>query len=235
MTKRCIIIDNDDQSVVIEKLVRDAQSKGIQVECVQFNVGSTSENDLLTDGKIDIEKVVAEYKKRFKGQTFHLAAFDWDLSDDSIDGVELMRLLVHNIRNIRNTPKLLYSGLLEEKLSAKLDDFKNNTLNKSDLLSRIKTLIKADIKDFVAREKYEEDIITILGKTDETLDLIIEEELNKFPELKFSNKFVSDNFKGKTFSEIASILDNQDNLRNDFKKEIVQQVIAYLTEKIQDA
>lgn len=234
MNKRCIIIDNDDQSEVIEKLVRDAQSKGIQIECVQFNVGSTSENDLLTNGEIDIEKVVAEYRKRFKGQTFHLAAFDWDLSDDSIDGVELMRLLVHH-KIFKNTPKLLYSGLLEEKLSAKLDDFKNDSLTKTELLNRIKILIKADIKDFVARENYEDDIIRILGGTDETLDLIIEEELNKFPELTFSNKFVSDNFKGKTFAEIASVLDEQDNLRNDFKKEIVQQVIAYLTEKIQDA
>ena len=231
MVKKCIIIDNEDQSEEIEKLVRDAQKKGIAIECEQFNVGSTFDTDLLTDGKIDVNKVIVEYKKRYNGQTFHLAAFDWDLSDDDIDGVELMRQLTHN-KIFRNTPKLLYSGLLEEKLSSKIDDFKNNNLSKKELLDRIKTLINADIKGFVARENYDSDIIRILERTDETLDLIIEEELNKFPDLIFANKFVSQNFRGKTFQEIAGILEEHDHLRNEFKKEIIQQVISHLTESI---
>jgi hypothetical protein len=231
MTKKCIIIDNEDQSEIIEKLIRDGKAKGIDIECEQFNVGSTFLTEVLTDNKIDIAKVVAEFKNKFKGQTFHLAAFDWDLSDDKIDGIELMRQLTHN-KIFKNTPKLLYSGLLEDKLSTKIDEYKNNTLTKKDLLDRIKTLINADIKGFVAREKYDSDIIRILEGTEETLDLIIEEELNKFPELKFSNKFVNANFSGKTFVEIAKIIEEQDGLRNDFKKEIIQQVVSYLTEKI---
>jgi hypothetical protein len=234
MNKRCIIIDNDDQTEEIKKLIRDGKAKGITIECEQFNVGSTFDNALLTEGAIDITKVVSEFKKRFKGQTFHLAAFDWDLSDVKIDGVELMRLLTHN-KIFKNTPKLLYSGLLEDKLSSKIDEYKNNTLSKKDLLDRIKTLINADIKGFVARESYDADIIRILERTDETLDLIIEEELNKFPELTFSNKFTSDQFKNKTFDQIATILEEQGGLRNNFKKEIIQQVIAYLTEKVSNA
>jgi len=231
MNKKCIIIDNDDQTEEMKKLVRDAKAKGVYIECEQFNVGSTFDNELLTDGAIDIDKVVTEFKKRFKGQTFHLAAFDWDLSDPKIDGVELMRQLTHH-RIFKNTPKLLYSGLLEDKLSSKLDDFKDGDLTKGELLDRVKTLIKADIKDFVARETYESDIIRILGGTDETLDLIIEDELSKFPEFIFSNKFVNEKFNGKTFLEIANIIEEHDGLRNDFKKELIQQIIAYLTEKI---
>lgn len=231
MIKRCIIIDNEDQSEEIEKLIRDGNNKGFTVECEQFNVGSTFETELLSNGKIDIEKVVAEFKKRFKGQTFHLAAFDWDLSDDDIDGVELMRQLAHN-RIFKNTPKLLYSGLLEEKLSSKIDDFKNNNLSKKNLLDRIKMLINADIKGFVARENYDADILRILEGTDETLDLIIEEELVKFPNFVFDHKFVNQNFSGKTFQEIAEILQDNNHLRNAFKKEIIQQVIAHLTENI---
>lgn len=231
MIKKCIIIDNEDQSEVIEKLIRDGSAKGIKIEIEQFNVGSTFNNELLSEGIIDINKVVSEFKKRFKGQTFHLAAFDWDLSDDKIDGVELMRLLTHN-KIFRNTPKLLYSGLLEEKLASKVDEYKDGKLTKKDLLDRIKTLINADIKGFVARENYDSDIIRILEETDETLDLIIEEELNKFPDFVFSNSFISENFKGKTFEEIAKLLEEHDHFRNDFKKEIIQHVIAYLTEKL---
>lgn len=231
MEKRCLIIDNDDQSAEIEKMKRDGKAKGIYIDCQQFNVGSTFEDDLLTEGRIDIEKVVTAYKIRFKHQTFHLAAFDWDLSDDAINGVELMRQLEHN-RILRNTPKLLYTGLLEDKLGTMLDEFKNGTLPKGKLLVHIKTIIKANIRDFVARERYEEDIIRLLQNTDETIDLIIEEELTRFPDLKFSNSFTSRSFNGKTFIEIAKILESEDLLRNDFKKEIIQQVIAYLTEKI---
>ena len=231
MNKSCIIFDNDDQSEIIQKLERDAKSQGIQIECLQFNVGSTSENDLLTEGKIDRSKVITEFKKKFKGMTFHLAAFDWDLSDDIIDGVELIRILENN-RLLKNTPKLLYSGLLEERLSSTLDDFKKSTLNKTEVLNKFKALIKADIKDFVPRENYERDIIRILRETDETLDLILENELNKFPDFKFSNRFVNDNFKGKSFADISKMLEENDHNRNEFKKEIVQQVIAYLTEKI---
>lgn len=231
MNKRCIIIDNDDQTEEIKKLIRDAKAKGISIECEQFNVGSTFDNDLLSEGAIDIDKVVAEYKRRFKGVTFHLAAFDWDLSDAKIDGVELMRLLIHH-KIFRNTPKLLYSGLLEDKLASKIDEFKNGSVTKKELLDRIKTLINADIKGFVARENYDGDIIRVLEGTDETLDLIIEEELSKFPELIFSNKFVNKNFNGISFAEISMILQEQDAHRNDFKREIIQQVISYLTEKI---
>lgn len=231
MVKKCIIIDNEDQSDEIEKMIRDARKKGITIECEQFNVGSTFEDSLLTDGKIDIEKVVAEYRNRFRGQTFHLAAFDWDLSDETIDGIELMRQLNH-YKIFKNTPKLLYSGLLEEKLSGKIDDYQEGRITKQVLLARIKMLISADIKDFVAREKYDSDIIRILEGTDETLDLIIEEELSKLPDLVFSSKFTHEKFKGKTYGEISIILIEHDHLRNEFKKEIIQQVIAHLTESI---
>lgn len=229
--KNCLIIDNDDQTAEIEKLKRDGKARGISIECEQFNVGSTFDTELLTQGRIDIDKVVAAYKKRFRQQTFHIAAFDWDLSDDLVDGVELIRQLNHH-KILRNTPKILYTGLLEDKLGAKLDDFKNGNLSKVRLIAHIRILIKADIIDFVGREKYEEDILRLVAQTDETIDLIIEEELNKFPELKFGNSFTSRSFNGKTFLEISKILESESGLRNDFKKEIIQQVIAYLTEKI---
>jgi hypothetical protein len=231
MNKKCIIIDNDDQTEEIKKLIRDAKAKGIIIECEQFNVGSTFDNDLLSDGVIDITKVVSEYKKRFGGQTFHLAAFDWDLSDDKIDGIELMRQLTHN-RILKHTPKLLYSGLLEDKLASKLDEYKDGGLTKKELLDRIKTLINADIKGFVARENYETDIITILEGTEETLDLIIEEELNKFPNFVMANHVTNSTFRRKSYSELSEMLGTNNALRNEFKRELIQRIMAYLTETI---
>src|SRR5258708_25687405 len=112
MEKKCLIIDNEDQSAVLEKLKRDGEKKGFIIECDQFNVGSTFADELLTNGKIDIPKVIDCYKRRFKGQIFHLAAIDWDLNDDGVDGIELLRQF-RSKKILKTTPILLYTGLLE--------------------------------------------------------------------------------------------------------------------------
>jgi len=229
MIKRCLIIDNEDLSADIERIISQGKKKGIEIECEQFNVGSTFEESLLVDGKIVISQVVSEYRKRFKSKVFHLAAFDWDLSDDGVNGVELIRQFAHT-KILRNTPKLLYTGLLEERLSSMLNDFRYKRITKEKLLAHVKTLITADIINFVGREKYEETILQHLETGNDQIDLIIEEELLKFPDLKFNNSFPSKSFNGKTFLEIAKILDENDMLRNEFKKELIQLVIADLTE-----
>src|SRR5260221_5210344 len=128
MEKRCLIIDNDDQSATIEKLIKDAQAKGLSLECDQFNIGSTAYDEVLTDGKIDINKVVAECKSSFHKRTYHLIAFDWQLSDEVYNGVELIRAFSHH-KLFRHVPKLLYSGLLEESLGDELDKFQKNELS----------------------------------------------------------------------------------------------------------
>jgi hypothetical protein len=223
MKKRCLIIDDEDQSSEIEKMVRDGKTRGIELECEQFLVGSSSYTEVLTDGKIDTEKVTSEYRRRFKNQTFQLAAFDRDLSDDDVDGVELIRQLTAK-KILKNTPKVIYSGLLEEVLAPGI-----NNNDRKALISRVKTLVNSNIKGYFERDTYESDILNILGKDEESLDLIIEDELKKFPTLIFKNEFVNKKFKGKSYQEIAEMLDEYDHLRNDFKKEIVQQVTAYLT------
>lgn len=225
MKKKCIIFDNEDQSESIEKLIRDGKLIGIEIDCEQFNVGSPELTEVLTNGEIDIDKVIVEYKRRYKKETFHLAAFDWQLDDDKIDGVELIRQLTHN-KILKNTPKIIYSGLLNDILG---DILKSENSKNQEKLT---TLVNGDIRGFYKREKYDADILNFLSANDEHVDLIVEEELKKFPELIFKNSFTNNNFNGKTFLEIADFIENHDNIRNEFKKEIIQQVISYLTEKI---
>lgn len=229
--KNCLIIDNADQAVSMKSLKRDAKKKGIEIDCFQFNVGSIQDTKLLTNNNIDISKVISEFKIRFKGIQFHVAAFDWDLSDNKIDGIELIRQFNHN-KLLKNTPKILYSGLLDQQLAAIINNYDSKSIKKEELINRIKTLIKTDIKGFVDRDDYVTQIIHILEDSDESLDLIIKEELMKFPNFKFSNKFISASFQYKTFAEISKFLEDDNKLRNEFKREIIQQVIAYLTETI---
>ncbi|MGG5902097.1 hypothetical protein [Sphingobacterium daejeonense] len=230
MIKNCIIFDNENQSEEVEKMIRQAKlSHGITLTCKQFSVGSIENDEFLTDGNIDIDKVESEFKKLYgKGQEFHLAAFDWDLGDENVDGVELIRQL-HGRKILQKTPKILYSGLLEQKLSGELDDFKNGNINKQPLLLKLKALIKIDIIDFVEREVYDERILNIIKQCDDSLDYLLEGELTKYPDMLFKNSFANAKLKDKTFAEILVIIDADDHLRNVFKKEIIEQTIAYLT------
>ena len=225
MVKKCIIFDNEDQSDEIVKLIRDGRNQGIAIECEQFNVGSTEYTEVLTKGEIDISKVISEYKRRFSGITFHLAVFDWDLNDEKINGIELIRQLNAN-RILYRTPKIVISALLKSILA---------DIVKSDEQKRIKQLtllVNSNIIEYHEREKYEQDIINYFSKNEESLDLILEEEFKKFPKHIFRNSFSNKNFNGKTFLEIAEFLESADKIRNDFKKELIHQVLAYLTEKI---
>ena len=66
----------------------------------------------------------------------------------------------------------------------------------------------------------------------QSTELIVIQVLEKYPELKFENNFVNEKFNGKTFQEIADFLKNNDSIAFEFKREIIHQVISYLTEKI---
>ncbi len=226
MEKKCIIIDNDDQTEEINKLIRVGKAKGITIECEQFNVGSTFDNELLSDGVIDISKVIAVYHKRFKGQTFHLAAVDWDLSDEKIDGVELIRLLNTN-KVLSTTPKMLYTGLLEDKLGTKLKDYKEGKLNKNRLLVHLKTLIRVDIKDFVGRENYDRDIIRLISQS-ESMELMFQNELSKYSEENIKIKYSNPDFDGLTIEQIIELISENSNKGFEFKKNLIELTIAHL-------
>lgn len=82
MIKRsCLIIDNDDQTEEIKQLVRDAKHQGIDLDCRQFEVGNTAFTQILSSGKIDIDKVEKEAKRRYKNLEFDIIAFDYELDD----------------------------------------------------------------------------------------------------------------------------------------------------------
>lgn len=222
MMKKCLIIDNEDQTDEIEKLIRDAKNDGIELYCEQFSVGDPAYYEVLTKGAIDIDKVVNEYRRRFNGEVFHLIAFDYQL-EDVINGVELIRQLKAN-KIFKNTPKIVYSGLMDEILKSTIRD---NSLDNA--VTRIKALIKNGVLDYLERDNRDIEIINFFKTNIESTDLIIEEELRKFPDMIFDQNFITEKLKGKTFLEIAEFIEENDQIRNDFKREIIQQTVAYLT------
>jgi len=240
MIKRsCLIIDNEDQTEEIEKLVRDAKHQGIELDCHQFNVGNTAYSDILSGGYIDIDKVCQEFRKKFKGIYFDIIAFDWDLEDDNINGVELIRQFTSK-KIARYSPKIVYSGVLDDVIKdiiqenlelVKVEEgFK--PIIKDKAIIKIKSLVRNRVFDYLDRGNRDPMILKFLSEEIQSTELIIAQVLEQYPDLIFENNFVNAKFNGKTFQELADFLKNNDPIANEFKREIIQQVVSYLTEKI---
>ena len=228
MIKRnCLIIDDNDQSEEIESLQRKAREMyGIDLTCDQFNVGNSSFTDVLSNGLIDKNKVVIEFKKRFGRSNFNIVALDYDLEDTNIKGTDLIRVFDH-YKLLKNSPKMIYSGVLDSILK---DIIRDNTLDGS--VKKIKSMVRNKVIDYLDRDHFESEILKFISEDPLSSELIVSNILNTYPDFVFENNFVNDKFQGKTFSEIAEMLDNDISLDNEFKKEIIEQVISYLTEKI---
>tara|TARA_B100000378_G_C18055986_1_gene414411 strand:+ start:4388 stop:5113 length:726 start_codon:yes stop_codon:yes gene_type:complete len=241
MIKRsCLIIDNDDQTEEIKQLVRDAKHQGIDLDCRQFEVGNTAFTQILSSGKIDIDKVEKEAKRRYKNLEFDIIAFDYELDDEDINGVELLRNF--NIRRLfRFTPKLVYSGVLDQVLKniiepnldiLKIPNEPDRAIIKQKGLGKIKSLIKYSVHEYLDRDDRDSIILKFLKDDIQSTELIVTQALRMYPDFVFENNFVAKKFNGMSYAEVADILQDDDVLGVEFKREIIHQVIAYLTEKI---
>ena len=228
MEKNVLIIDNENQSAEIEGIIRKGKNKGVTINCYQFNVGATFREDLLNEFKsIDLNKVIDSFTTDFKGIPFNLIAFDWNLSDDKVNGVELIRQF--QAKDIRkNTPKLLYSGVLKEQIASMLNEFKDGKQKETTIVSWLNSLIRIPIVDFVDRPIYAETIVSLMEKSSDTLENRIEAELRKLSDFKFNGVFPY--FTGKSFGEIADIIEKDNELGNIFKAELINQLVSYLTQ-----
>ncbi len=231
MAKTCLIIDNENQQEAgsLDDIIREGEKKDIKVECYQFLLGSGEREDLLSKGKIDLDKVKAAFIKEFRGINFDLIAIDFDFDDetDGVDGIKFLRFLEsEGIR--RSTPKLLYSGILKDEIEISLEAYKEGKKNFKDVWKQIKTLVDIKVVDFVDRTEYEKSIASFLSKNDNSADVSIIKELSKHPELIFENTYPK--FEGKTLEEIATIIQNDYSTGSKFNKEIIERAVSHMVE-----
>ena len=232
MIKRtCLIVDDDDQSDIFPSIKKEGLKYQIEIECIQFNIGNPSENSILKNQTVDSDLVIKIFKEKYTGTKIDLIAVDWDLNNPTLTGPLFIKLLNDNNERLK-IPKMLYSGVLKAEIEKICTEFKNNKKQFTDIWKEINTLIETDIRKFVNRDSYDNEVVQILRRVDDDIESSIQLILRNFPDFAFKNTFPNPNFKNKTFSEILKLVQNDSILRNELNKEISEQVISYLTEKI---
>lgn len=232
MIKRtCLLIDDEKQDDNIPIIISEGEKYNIEIEVYQFNVGNQERRDLLENEEISLEKVGQVFRSEFRHVKFDLIAIDWNIGS-GIKGPTLIQYF--NESGIRkNVPKILYSGALREEVEKLFDDYRQNTsMTFKSIWGQLRTLLTTNALAYAGKENYELELVQQLRKIDDSVESTIEQELRANNDYIFKLGFPNKQFKGKSFGEIADIIDNDPNLRSNFTKEITQQVIAYLTERI---
>lgn len=220
----CLVIDDNDQCDVLEAMELKSKDRGFPIKFFFFN--PTISECQTFNGKehyLDLEKVENHLNELFSGQQLHIVATDYNLSDDKVTGLEVVRLIKEKWR--RNLKVVLYSGLpdqIMERLSSEICQ--------GDLKSRFKNLenffsYKPDrIMD--RGDDYEERVYEILKSNRIGMEDILEERLLEYENDLFNDFFPQ--FEGKKFSQIAKMIRTNSPESESFKLEFIERSVSRL-------
>lgn len=220
MKKRVLIIDDQDLSEEIENLKRNLKRKNIDVEFLQFNVGKPDEIEVLSNNRIDIEKVKTVFENRYQNKRLHLVCFDYDLGPEEITGVDLL----HHLKPFLSRSKILfYSSLLSNIVAKILQRNAKQGLPLEEAKKLMMALISSRAEGFVDRKDFNDRVIHVLSQNGETLDDIFAEKM----EMDYPN-FRTTYFDELEILNLSHLLNSRDGKSLKFKHELIDQFVAYL-------
>lgn len=236
LNKTILVIDNEDQQDVLNNLVKDAKKVNVILDYYQYNVGGALEPDVLDqDGNIDIDKVKSVYKYRFGKQRFDIIACDYDLGEDVINGVDLIRKMCLECFGAK--PRILmYSGLLrviikdlvDKNCEIRQDDEGNNIIVPNENYFKVVFhLVNSNYLGFVDRTKYCEVIKSHL-KDDIRIEDIFTDVCNLYPDLVLQYNLGRE-FNGRKLADCKNEILSNEDLRTEVMQDLVQQTVIYLT------
>jgi len=221
MKKRVLLIDNENiepKLIELRRTVKDADFE-------QFNVGSVKLKEVLTDKKIDLEKVKTVFRQKFSTGKPHLICFDYELGPEDITGLDILIAL----KPLAGRAQFLfYSSKKDEVLEKILKKYREGGMPESKAKELLLELINSKIEDFVGRSGNLPDAVgRILAKRRETLDDIFEDKIREY------GSFKTDFFDCLEIGSLEHLLNGKDGRAINFKHHLAEQFVAYLV-RLQD-
>ncbi len=173
------------------------------------------------DGVIRPEKIIeALDSPQYLRQDIQLIACDYDFGGDVINGFEIVRMLRNNLESKKKI--ILYSSNIENVINNILEGSQNG------IIEKITDLINSNISAFCKRDSHLEEAMIKYLKEEAVFsaDKAFEAELYKYRDFKFKSSYRK--FENMTLGEVADIISKNKNEANLLKKELIEQVVAYM-------
>jgi hypothetical protein len=223
--KECNVILIDDRpafftSSTLKNILRRAlDNHQLKINLLPLN--PKDEKFVDGEGIILIDRIIKEFDTpQYLRRSIQLIATDYDFGGDKTNGFEIVRILRNTFKT--NKQIILYSSNIENVIDKILEG------KKAEITERIVDLVKANIADFCQRDSHlGEAIIKHLNEEMKfSADKAFESELYKYRDYKF--KTIYSKFENKTLGEVAAIIAQQRHEGDLLKKELIEQVIAYM-------
>ena len=192
-----LIIDDVDQSKIIDALKKQLKRK-CEFEAISIRTTDVELNWALTD---------------------------FNLSEDDIDGIDVVEILTELRKNLKI---IMYSGNRNAVVKRVLGKVKLQEATEEEIVEAVRKLMEYQIIDYVKRDEYKDKLIGLINRDDElTVHDYFLEQLRQHSEMEFKSCYAP--LKGKTLGEIADMIEKQSDKRVDsWTQELVEQTIAYL-------
>lgn len=218
-----LIIDDVDQSRTINALEKQL-SKKFEFKAISIKTTSVELRKENSD-HLDPDKLKAFLQESIKGRVINWVFSDFNLAEDDIDGLTVVNM----INEIRSTIKIvLYSGDQHAVVKRAIGKTSLDDIKEDEIVDAVSQLLNFNIIDYIKRDSYKDKLIELANKEiDPTVQDYFIELLREHSEMEFKSCY--DRLKGKTFGEIADMIENKSDQRTDaWTRELVEQTIAYL-------
>ena len=219
--KILILVDEQPQSSVLRNIEAILKNDGIELVYKEFNPINYQKRE---NGEIlfDAESFKADLCGLPYFTRLDSIVCDYNLIAGIIDGFQIIKI-IKSINPNYKKQVILYSAQIESVIEdiIRTDDFEKQKEN-------LKSLIECNI-DFRKRDNdYVQELIKHIKKEK---DFSFEDELVKWFSLRKEDTFnyLFPKYKGKKFEEIAYCLQKNTPDSIEFKKDLVEQIISYLS------
>lgn len=218
--------------LIIDDTCQDTTTKAIQAaskrKCdVEFITILTRSEELRQDNSdhLDPLKLEQQITKFIEHKKINWAFTDLDLGETDVDGLKVVEIL----QKIRSNIKIyMYSGNITAVVKKVLNKEMLSEANEAEIVDAVRKLMGYKIIDFISRSEYKDELIKLINHNeDPTVQDFFVEQLYRYGDMEFKSCF--SRFNGRTFSEIAKMIEAKSNAQTDeWTKELVEQAIAYL-------
>lgn len=223
-TKTILVIDDEPQTP-IEQSIQSALKTEFNVQFV--NVDASSSSVLNENLDVDAEKLKLLIAQTIEHISFDLVLVDYNLGENCPFSGLMPLTYLYELRP--NTPRFLYSAVQKDVIKEVVGNDLNNT-TPENIINGINHLMDMKIAKICSRPAYPQEVIKYLRQNKEANPRFILISILRDNRDRIFNSCCPP-LKGKTFGEVADILDDVSNgLGNEWMMAIIEQIAAYLAE-----